>query len=61
MIRWLRHLLGCDHPNNNGVAAARAARDAAERKQVQAARLWPQSQEARDRLADLIENALRGR
>lgn len=60
MIRdWIRHMF-TRHHGNGSAAAAQEAREAAERKRVQAERLWPRTEEARDRLAELIENALRG-
>lgn len=58
--RWITRLLHRGkHVHGNG-SAARAAREAAERKRAQAQRLWPKTEEAHDRLAELIENALRG-
>lgn len=60
MIRdWLARVFMHRHTNGNA-AAATQAREVAERKRIQAERLWPRTEEARDKLAELIENALRG-
>lgn len=56
---WIGRLFGRRPPPDNG-RAARLAREAAERKRAQAQRLWPKTEEAHDRLAELIEKSLRG-
>lgn len=56
---WIGRLFARRRTVDNG-RAARLAREAAERKRAAAARLWPKTEEAHDRLAELIERSLRG-